>query len=154
MTGQQEHPGTGFTIHGDPATAVDYEQLAKAVGVKHVRTVDPYNIKETIEIIREEANRNEASVIITRDSPCMLLRRMMPRERFEHQFYTINHDTCMGCRLCLEVNCPAISWSPGIGKTKAGRKRKGTAHINQDQCVGCGICWQICEYEGIVPQAE
>jgi len=154
MTGQQEHPGTGFTIHGDPASTVDYEQLAKAVGVKHVRTVDPYNIQETIDIIREEVNRNEASVIITRNSPCMLLRRMKPRERFEYRSYTINNDTCMGCRLCLEVNCPAISWSPDIGKTKAGRKRKGTAHINQDQCVGCGICMQICEYEGIVPQTE
>ena len=154
MTGQQEHPGTGFTIHGDPASTVDYEQLAKAVGVKHVRTVDPYNIKETIDIIREEANRNEASVIITRNSPCMLLRRTKPRERFEYPSLHNQQRDCMGCRLCLDVNCPAISWSPEIGKTKAGRKRKGTAHINLDQCVGCGICMQICEYEGIMPQTE
>lgn len=154
MTGQQEHPGTGYSIHGDPASTVDYEQIARAIGVKHVRTVDPYNVQETMDVIREEVNRNEASVIITKNSPCMLLRRARPRERFENPAYTINGDTCMGCRLCLEVNCPAISWAPGIGKTKAGRKRKGTVHINRDQCVGCGICMQICEYEGIVPRAE
>jgi indolepyruvate ferredoxin oxidoreductase, alpha subunit len=154
MTGQQEHPGTGFTIHGDPASIVDYEQLARAVGVQHVRTVDPYNIKETIEVIREEVNRDEASVIITKNSPCMLLRRTKPRERFEHPSYRIDTDMCMGCRRCLEINCPAISWVPNIGKTKAGRKRKGTTSINQDQCAGCAICAQICEYEGIVPQAE
>jgi indolepyruvate ferredoxin oxidoreductase, alpha subunit len=154
MTGQQEHPGTGFTIKGDPAATVDYEQLAKAVGVKHIRIVDPYNIKETIEVIREEVNRDEASVIITKNSPCMLLRRAKPRERFAHPYFSVDEDNCMGCRLCLDINCPAISWAPGPGQTKAGKKRKGTSHINQDQCVGCAICTQICEFEAIVPRQE
>jgi indolepyruvate ferredoxin oxidoreductase alpha subunit len=154
MTGQQEHPGTGFTIDGVPAPTVDYEQLARAVGVKHVRTVDPYDIAATMEVIREEINRNEASVIITKNSPCMLLRRANPRERFAHPSYRIDEDNCMGCRLCLDINCPAITWIPKEGKTKEGRKRKGTTHINQDQCVGCAICTQVCEFESIVPQAE
>ncbi len=154
MTGQQEHPGTGFTIDGIPAPTVDYEQLAKAVGVKHVRTVDPYHVAETMEVIREEVNRDEASVIITKNSPCMLLRRAKPRERFAHPSYRIDEDNCMGCRLCLDINCPAISWVPKEGETKGGRKRKGTSHINQDQCVGCSICTQICEFDTILPQAE
>jgi len=154
MTGQQEHPGTGFTIQGDPAPMVDYEQLARAVGVKHVRMVNPYDIKETMEVIREEVNRDEASVIITKNSPCMLLRRTKPRERFKHPFYLVDNDTCMGCRLCLEINCPAISWSPNPGVAKNGRKRKGTAVINKDQCVGCELCTQICEFNGIIPQGE
>jgi len=154
MTGQQEHPGTGFTIDGEPASTIDYEQLAKAVGVKHVRMVDPYNIQETMEVIREEANRNEASVIITKNSPCMLLRRAKPRERFAHPSYTIDEDTCTGCRLCLDINCPAISWAPQIGTTKSGKKRNGTSHINQDQCIGCALCTQVCEFDSVVPQAE
>jgi indolepyruvate ferredoxin oxidoreductase, alpha subunit len=154
MTGQQEHPGTGFTISGQPAPCVDYEQLAKALGIRNVRTVDPYNIKETIEIIREEVNRNEASVIITINSPCMLLRRSKPRDRFEHPLYWVDPEVCMGCRMCLNINCPAISWIPGEGTTKNGRKRKGTSHINQDQCVGCAICTQVCEFGSIMPKAE
>ncbi len=154
MTGQQEHPGTGFTIDGDPASTVDYAQLAKAVGVKHVRLVDPYNIKETTNVIQQEINRDEASVIITVNSPCMLLRRAKPRERFAQPSYRIDEDNCMGCRLCLDINCPAISWVPEAGQTKAGKKRKGMSHINQDQCVGCAICVQVCEFDSIVPQAE
>ncbi len=153
MTGQQEHPGTGYTIQGEPAPSVDYAQLAKALGVEHVRTVDPYNVRETMDVIREELNRDAASVIITRNSPCMLLRRMKPRERFPNRFYRINEDTCMGCRLCLEINCPALSFRPGEGVARSGRKRKGTAFINADQCVGCGVCFQICEFEGILPGA-
>jgi indolepyruvate ferredoxin oxidoreductase alpha subunit len=154
MTGQQEHPGTGHTIHGDPAPIIDFEQLVRALGVQHVRTVDPYNIKETIDIIREEVNREESSVIITKNSPCMLLRRAHPRERFSHPYYQINQDTCMGCRQCLNVGCPAISWQPNPGVTQDGRKRKGTSFINKDQCVGCDVCLQICEFESILPKNE
>ena len=154
MTGQQEHPGTGFTIHGDPAETVDYEQLATAVGVGHVRKVDPYNIKETMEVIREEVNRDAASVIITINSPCMLLRRSKPRARFEHDAYQVDSEACSGCRLCLGINCPAISWVPGPGVSKAGTNRKGTAFINKDQCVGCEVCGQICEFDSIIPYGE
>jgi indolepyruvate ferredoxin oxidoreductase alpha subunit len=82
----------------------------------------------------------------------MLLRRTKPRERFRHQYCLIDNDTCKGCRMCLEINCPAISWLQVAGTAKDGHKRKGTAFINKDQCVGCEVCYQICEFEGIVPQ--
>jgi indolepyruvate ferredoxin oxidoreductase, alpha subunit len=154
MTGQQEHPGTGFKIKGDPADMVDYAQIAKAVGVKNVRMIDPYNIKETIEVIREEVNKDEASVIITQNSPCILLRRSRPRERFQYPSYRIDTDTCTGCRMCLNVNCPAISWLPNPGVSKGGSKRKGTSFINKDQCVGCEVCFQICEFNSILPNEE
>jgi len=154
MTGQQEHPATGFTIKGEPAPMVDFEQLARSVGVKHVRAVDPYNIEETIKVIREEAERNEASVIITRNSPCMLLRRARPRERFDYSGYRIQEDVCRGCRICLNVACPAISWVPEVGVTADGEKRKGRAVINPDQCVGCSVCVQVCQFESIVPRSE
>jgi indolepyruvate ferredoxin oxidoreductase, alpha subunit len=154
MTGQQEHPGTGHTITGNPADQVDYEMLARAVGVKNVRLVDPYNVKETMDVIREEINRDEPSVIITKNSPCMLLRRAKPRERFEHPSYRIDQDLCAGCKLCLNINCPSIAWLPNPGTSSTGNKRKGTSFINQDQCVGCGLCVQVCEFDAIFPNAE
>ncbi len=154
MTGQQEHPGTGYTIHGNRAPAVDYAQLARALGVRHVRTVDPYNIEETINVIREEANREEASVIVTVNSPCMLLRRNNPLDRFEHASFRIDEDSCTGCRLCLQINCPAISWKAAPGITKDGRRRKGVAFIDPDQCVGCEVCTHVCEFGSIVPLEE
>ena len=92
MTGLQEHPGTGYTIKGEPTNMIDYEQLVRALGVKHVRTVDPYNLKETIETIKEETERDEASVIITENGPCMLHRR--EKRRFRHPYYAIDIETC------------------------------------------------------------
>jgi indolepyruvate ferredoxin oxidoreductase, alpha subunit len=154
MTGQQETPGTGYTLKGEPSSMVDYEQLTRALGVKHVRKVDPYNIKETMDVIREEVNRPEASVVITANSPCMLLRRAKPMEKFKYPLYMIDDEKCRGCKACLEINCPAISWKTGEGRTADGHKRKGTVYINKDQCVGCEICAQICKFEAIVPTSK
>ncbi|RPJ02191.1 MAG: indolepyruvate ferredoxin oxidoreductase subunit alpha [Deltaproteobacteria bacterium] len=150
MTGQQEHPGTGYTIQGEPASTVDFEQLARAVGVQRVRKVDPYRVKETMEVIREEVSRDEASVIITENSPCMLVRRAKPLEKFKNPSYGVDTDKCRGCKVCLEINCPAISWQEGEGQTKDSHKRKGTVFINKDQCVGCEVCVQICKSDAIV----
>jgi indolepyruvate ferredoxin oxidoreductase, alpha subunit len=149
MTGLQEHPGTGYTARGEPTTMVDYEQIVKALGVKHVRTVDPYNIPETMEVVKEELDRDDASVIITRNGPCMLHRR--EKRRFPYPSYTIDTATCRGCKGCLEIGCPAISWTDGEGVTKDGKKRKGTASINRLQCPGCGLCAQICKFQAILP---
>ena len=52
MTGLQDHPGTGYTIRGEQANMVDYEQLVRALGVKNVRLIDPYNVKETMDAIQ------------------------------------------------------------------------------------------------------
>ena len=153
MTGQQETAGTGFTIKGEPSSMVDYEELVRAVGVKHVRKVDPYNLKETMEVVKEEVSRDDASVIITVNSPCMLLRRAKPLEKFKNPVYAISTDNCRGCKMCLEVNCPAISWREAASQTKDGHRRKGTVYINPDQCVGCEVCLQICKYKAIIPGA-
>ncbi len=131
---------------------VDYEALCKALGVEHVRKVDPYNIKETMEIIKEETERDAPSVIITVDGPCMLHRR--EKRKFDHPYYTIDGEKCRGCKMCLEIGCPAISWHEVSGDqaiTKDGHKRKGIVQISKLQCPGCGVCQQICKFEAIIP---
>lgn len=152
MTGLQEHPGTGFTITGEPTHMIDYEALCRALGVKHLRKVDPYKLKETMDIIKEEVERDETSVIVTVNAPCMLHRR--EKRRFDHPYYKIDREKCRGCQMCLEIGCPAISWHEVSGEetlTKDGHKRKGVVEINRVQCPGCGVCYQICKFEAIIP---
>jgi indolepyruvate ferredoxin oxidoreductase alpha subunit len=151
MTGHQEHAGTGFTLRQEPTNMINYEELGKALGFKTIRSIDPYNIKETMEIVKEEMNKNEPSLLICKDSPCMLLRRAKPLEKFKNAQFKVENDTCRGCKMCLEINCPAISWQAGAGETKDGHKRKGTAYINPDQCVGCEVCVQVCKFDAITP---
>jgi indolepyruvate ferredoxin oxidoreductase, alpha subunit len=152
MTGLQEHPGTGYTAKGEPASMVNYPELAKALGIKHVRTIDPYNVAETMEVVREELNRDDASVVVTTNGPCMLHRR--EKRRFPYPYYAIDFGKCRGCKACLEIGCPAISWqevSEADSTTKDGKKRKGVVSINRAVCPGCGLCHQICKFEAIVP---
>jgi indolepyruvate ferredoxin oxidoreductase alpha subunit len=71
--------------------------------------------------------------------------------KFKNPLFKIENDTCRGCKMCLEINCPAISWKAGAGETKDGQKRKGVAYINPDQCVGCEVCVQVCKFNAITP---
>lgn len=153
MTGHQEHPGSGYTARLEPTHAVNYEDLGRALGIKSIRYVNPYNLKETMEIIKEEVNKDEPSLIICKDSPCILLRREKPLEKFKYKSYKVEEENCRGCRACLEINCPAISWVRKEGETKDGHKRKGVTYINPDQCVGCSVCEQVCRFDAIKPVA-
>jgi indolepyruvate ferredoxin oxidoreductase, alpha subunit len=149
MTGHQEHPGTGFTVRQEPTHMVDYAELARVLGIKNVRKIDPYNVKETMQVVKEELERDEPSVIVTINSPCIMLRR--EKRKFANPYYMIVTDKCRGCKMCLEIGCPAISWKEGAGETKDGHKRKGTVLINKAVCVGCELCAQVCKFEAIVP---
>ncbi len=72
MTGQQEHPGTGRTLGHDPTGKVRIEELARALGVKHVLVVDPTADPEGFEgMMKERLAGDELSVVIARRA-CLL----------------------------------------------------------------------------------
>lgn len=131
MTGHQENPTTGKTIKGDPTTAVSLEKLAEAVGIRRVRVVDPYNLKETETVIREELAAEEPSVVISR-RPCVLLKNVKHNPPFQ-----VNKDKCTGCKMCMKIGCPAISF------------KDGKSQIDFTQCVGCNVCTQLCHFNAI-----
>ena len=47
MTGHQENPTTGRNLKGEPAQKVNLEELCRALGIRRVRVVDPYDLAET-----------------------------------------------------------------------------------------------------------
>ena len=112
MTGHQQNPTTGKNLRGDPAGKIDLETLCRAMGIRRVRVVDPYDLKATEEVVTEELAAPEPSVIITR-RPCVLLRSVE-----KHPPYQVEPDKCKGCKMCMRIGCPAIS-----GRT---RKRSST----------------------------
>lgn len=145
MTGHQPHPGTGTTLMGGPAPAVDLEMLARALGVKRVRVVDPLDLRQVEEAVREEVAAPETSVIIAR-RPCVLLNRSTePPAR-------VQADACKGCRSCIRLGCPAISLQE-LEVVADGTKPEGDAKsaakkaavVDPLTCVGCGLCVQVCK---------
>jgi indolepyruvate ferredoxin oxidoreductase alpha subunit len=145
MTGRQDHPGTGFTLGGGEASQVDMVKLAKALGVKNVKVVNPYDLAATERVIKREVRRPEPSVIISR-APCVLSRR----ERVvSGEALFVNPDVCAGCRSCLRLGCPAIAWVKEEGVNALGKKRKGRAAIDNSLCNGCTLCAQVCKFGSI-----
>ena len=128
MTGHQQNPTTGFNLKGDPCAKIDLETLCRAVGIKRVRVVDPYNLAQCDEAIKEELAANEPSVIISR-RPCALLKYVKHKAPL-----TVDTDKCVGCKACMKIGCPAISI---VG---------GKAKVDATQCVGCGVCEQLCKF--------
>ena len=132
MTGHQQNPTTGKNLRGDPAGKIDLESLCRAMGIRRVRVVDPYDLKATEEVVTEELAAPEPSVIITR-RPCVLLKSVE-----KHPPYQVEPDKCKGCKMCMRIGCPAISW------------KDKKAVIDPTQCVGCGVCEQLCKFDAFL----
>ena len=127
MTGHQQNPTTGFNLKGDPCAKIDLETLCRAVGIKRVRVVDPYDLDQCDKVIKEELAAQEPSVIISR-RPCALLKYVKHKAPL-----TVDESKCVGCKACMKIGCPAISI---VG---------GKAKIDNTLCVGCGVCEQLCK---------
>ena len=131
MTGHQQNPTTGFNLKGDPCAKIDLETLCRSVGIKRVRVVDPYNLQQCDEAIKEELAANEPSVIISR-RPCALLKYVKHKAPL-----AVDQDKCVGCKACMKIGCPAISIVDGKAK------------VDATQCVGCGVCEQLCKFDAL-----
>ncbi|MBR7123019.1 MAG: indolepyruvate ferredoxin oxidoreductase subunit alpha [Oscillospiraceae bacterium] len=136
MTGHQQNPTTGYNLKGDPCTKVDLETLCRAVGIRRVRVVDPYDLAQCDAAIKEETAADEPSVIISR-RPCALLKYVKHNKPI-----IADADKCVGCKACMKIGCPAIS----IVDKKA--------RIDNTLCTGCGVCAQLCKFDALAAAKE
>ena len=128
MTGHQQNPTTGYNLRGDPAGKIDLEALCRAMGFARVRVVDPYDLKQCDEVLKEELAADAPGVIISR-RPCALLKYVKHKPPVK-----VDADKCRGCRSCMRIGCPAVSI------------KNGKAVIDNTLCVGCGVCTQMCAF--------
>ena len=142
MTGHQQNPGTGYTLQGDVTSEVNIEELVKACGVKHIRTINPNNLSQVKESLDWAFELDEPSVIIAR-WPCALKKfSKQDIEEFNNPFTSkcsVNTDKCIGCKLCMKIGCPAISF----------KSEEKMVSIDSNKCVGCEVCSQVCPKDAI-----
>jgi indolepyruvate ferredoxin oxidoreductase alpha subunit len=153
MTGQQEHPATGHTLRGEKAHRIDFVELGRALGIENPRKLNPWNLEETENVIKEELEKDEPSLVIS-EGPCALLRRAIKKY---NKPLSVDSTKCMGCKACVNLGCPAISYQlveEKMAVTADGKKRKGISHIEESLCPGCHLCYQVCKFGAIQTQEE
>lgn len=139
MTGHQPHPGTGITGVGESTKALKIEEICKACGVDFVKTVDSYNLKETIEAVREALQHPSIAVVVSRRLCAQVWQREMRRKRVEPELFAVDYEKCVGCKLCIQLGCPALMFD----------EEKKKAEIDPLLCIGCGVCPQVCAVQAI-----
>lgn len=145
MTGHQENPATGKNLAGEKTTRVNFEKIAQAMGIEHTFLVDPYNLKETENALREALKVGGPAVVVA-ERACALL----PEARQEWIALNVDPERCNGCGLCFQIGCPAILRSDAVD----GKTGRHLAEIYPFLCTGCNICAQVCARGAIQTRDE
>jgi indolepyruvate ferredoxin oxidoreductase alpha subunit len=119
---------------------VALEPLVHALGIKHVVTVDSYDVDATEKAYAELMATKEPAVLIARHA-CALL----PDMRKQYVPLEVVAEKCTGCGVCFRIGCPAILKSMEVDATS----HKPLALIDRNLCTGCEICAQLCPHDAI-----
>ncbi|MBN1812246.1 MAG: indolepyruvate ferredoxin oxidoreductase subunit alpha [Anaerolineae bacterium] len=145
MTGHQQHPGTGATLMGESTYAVEFADLAHAMGIQRVHTVDSYDLKAVEAALRDCLDNAGPAVVVSRRE-CALL----PVARRQWMALAVNEERCNGCGLCFQVGCPAIVKSDALDE----KTNRAKAWIDPFLCTGCEVCAQVCARKAILFRSE
>ena len=106
------------------------------MGVAHVSTIKPYNLKKSIAAIREAVLFEGVSVVIAREK-CTLYAKAL-KQQHGRAFQVTGR--CRSHRDCInDLGCPAFF-------LEGDRVR-----IDADICTGCAVCAQVCPEHAIAP---
>ena len=131
MTGHQPHPGTGFNLMGNFVDKVDIQKVLEGIGVTKIVNVNPDNLKECVDAVKDCAEIKGVKAIIFK-APCIAI--VKPKATCEIS------DRCKGkkCRICIkQLGCPAIVMA------------EDKVVIDKNLCTGCTLCSQVCPHKSI-----
>jgi indolepyruvate ferredoxin oxidoreductase alpha subunit len=139
MTGHQPSPTSGYDAVGDIACIFSIEDLCKALGVKNLDIVDPWDLKESEKVLEESMKKDELSVVIMRRQCTLMRDKAMVKKKDPFKKVEINFENCNGCKICIGLGCPAVGFNSDLNK----------ATIDLNLCTGCGMCNQTCPFDAI-----
>ena len=112
MTGGQPHAGG----------RLDTKNVLTALGVEKIIELNPYDIKNIENSLREAISLDTLSAVIVRGR-CVVKKEPSP--------LSIDRELCNLCLRCLALRCPSIKEEGGI--PSIGRR-----------CIGCMLCASVC----------
>jgi indolepyruvate ferredoxin oxidoreductase alpha subunit len=122
---------------GNPSEKIDIVKVAEGCGVKYVKTVDPFKIKEATTILKEALAWAGPSVVVFR-APCALMNAREKRRKGIKTVPSAISEKCTNCMACIKlVGCPALILD------------NGKVCIDEAICTACGLCASVCPYTAI-----
>lgn len=146
MTGMQPTPGLGITADGSKGVEIPLEELIKGCGIKWIRTIDPYDVNELIQILkegREYTQKGDGGIaVIVARHPCLI---RYPELCQVNPVEVEITDDCNGCMYCIDFfECPALQPS----------EKEEVVEIDRTLCIDCGVCIHVCPRSAIVQTRE
>jgi indolepyruvate ferredoxin oxidoreductase alpha subunit len=135
MTGHQPNPGTGRHYGNVNTDAIDIGEVIKGLGIKFIRTIDPYNVKSAEEVMKDALEFDGVAVIISK-CPCPL--ELKKNKQLIPKQCIVDQTKCIQCYICLNrIACPSL--------VKNGK----TVQVDPTQCIGCEMCANVCPRQAI-----
>jgi len=130
MTGAQPTP-----------PGADIEKIVDGLGIRFVRTIDPYAVDDMVALVREAhafTKRPDGGVaVVVARRPCA---RLEPPTDIVP--VTVLEDDCTACSYCLRfLSCPALVEDATTRKVR----------VDELTCIACGMCLLACPLGAIVP---
>lgn len=134
MTGHQPHPGTGKNMMGNIVDKISIEKILEGMGVKKIITVNPLDLEEAKDAVKECAALSGVKAIIFR-SPCIAISKPSGKMTISGK--------CIQCKKCIrEIGCPALITVDD------------KVAIDEGLCTGCGLCSKLCPTSAIGEREE
>lgn len=122
----------------------------RGVGVRWVRSLNTYDMKGTLRILREAMSTGEKGPkVIVAQGECQLNRERRVRpllnrlrkagKRVTRKQYGVDPETCTGDHSCIRLSgCPSLTVKPNPDPLR----QAPVATVDYD-CVGCGVCGEV-----------
>jgi indolepyruvate ferredoxin oxidoreductase, alpha subunit len=130
----------------------------RGVGVKWVRHVRTYDMKETLSVLREALTTSfRGPKVIVAEGECQLNRQRRVRpltkraieegKRVVRERFGVDADTCTGDHSCIRLSgCPSLT----VKANPDPLRTDPVAHVD-NSCVGCGVCGEVAHAAVLCP---
>ncbi len=156
-TGQQHNPSTGRNARNE-STSMTIQQALRGLGVRWIKTVNPYRIGDLVGTLRRALTTRESGLKVViaraecqlerqrRERP-LLRRRIEAGQRVSQPRFGIDPEVCTGDHSCMRFNgCPSLT----LRDNPDPLRDDPIAHVDQS-CVGCGVCGEVAHAAVLCP---
>lgn len=135
MTGMQVNPGTEEEFQAPGRQSVDLARLLPALGIEHFFIINPFELEESVDTIREAIMLPGVKVVLAREECAIQALRRGIRLADVH----VSAEECIRCDSCLRITgCPALII------------QEESMTVDSALCYGCGLCAAVCPQDCIV----